>query len=64
MKKEIRVFKTSTGWNVDMVGDKKIFQLFGSTVLPLPFTSESSSDTVVSDVKNRNPDAIVTLESR
>jgi hypothetical protein len=60
--KEVRVFKTATGWNADMIGDEYIKRLFGTTMLPLPFTAQADAKTVMADVTKRNPDATVWLD--
>lgn len=62
MNKEIRVFKTSTGWNADFVGDQEIMDTFGSTMLPIPFTVLADAKTVMADVTARNPTATVWLD--
>lgn len=55
MEKEIRVFKTAQGWMADMIGDEKIVELFGTAILPLPFTAQAKASDVMADVLTRNP---------
>lgn len=59
MEKQINIRKSETGYSAEFVGDSEIFNLFGSTVLPLPFTAQAALAVVVEDVKRRNPGARV-----
>lgn len=57
--KQINIRKSASGYSAEFVGDTEIFNLFGTTVLPLPFTAQAFVDVVVADVKRRNPGARV-----
>lgn len=57
--KQINIRKSASGYSAEFVGDAEIFNLFGSTVLPLPFTAQAPLDVVVADVRKRNPGATV-----
>lgn len=59
MEKQINIRKSETGYSAEFVGDAEIFNLFGTTILPLPFTAAAFLDVIVADVKRRNPGARV-----
>ena len=52
--------RNHTGWNVDFRDSfeaSEIVRLFGTTILPTPFTASASLETVLRNVQAQNPSA-------
>ena len=50
-------------WCVRMVDNPEMFDLFGTDILPLPFTLEATLEQVLEGVRARNPMAEVVARS-
>lgn len=59
----IELFKTNQGWMADFQGPQaeEIRRLFGTSVIPTPFTAQAESANVMANIQSKNPDCIVVL---
>ncbi len=53
--KSIRIFKGEQGWLADFENDAEIKALFGTTILPTPFTPAADKYRVMEEIKKLNP---------
>lgn len=59
MTTEIILVPHQGTWYAEMVGDEQVYALFGTTMLPTPFTTEASVEMVLVEIEARNPGASV-----
>lgn len=59
--KQIRLFKTATGWMADFNGDRDIVDLFGTSIVPTAFTAQADQMQVLKEISNLNPQCEVVL---
>jgi hypothetical protein len=59
----IKIRSHRDGWFADFEHDEEVFRLFGSTILPTPFTLATPIERVLVEVQRLNPSAIVSLGS-
>jgi len=60
-KKSLRIFRNAQGWAVEFVDDPTIQSLFGSTILPTPYTAAMPAMNVLKKIQELNPECIVSL---
>lgn len=59
--KEIKLFKTESGWMADFVGDEEVKAAFGTTVIPTAFTAKAPAREVVNTLVMLNPECAVSV---
>ena len=62
--KQITITVTPTGWIADFArasSAAEIMALFGTTILPLPWTAHASPETVRADLAAREPDHMIVI---
>lgn len=59
----IQVFTQEGWWHADFINDQQTLDLFGTTVLPTPFTDSVSAGDVVEVIRDLNPGKIVELRT-
>lgn len=55
MEKKIILKLVKNVWFADMVGDNEVLSLFGTTLLPTPFTVETTPSVVERKIRELNP---------
>lgn len=58
MTPTIQIILQNNTWHADMThatGAEEIKELFGTYLLPTPFTAKSATETVVASLRKRNP---------
>lgn len=52
---------TNDGWVADFGDDPEIKALFGCSIIPTPFTQFTAAETVLDEIRYRNPNHQVVL---
>lgn len=55
MTREIILIPHRGTWYAEIVGDEEVYALWGTTVLPTPFTTAASVETVFAEIEACNP---------
>jgi hypothetical protein len=60
----VTIFRGPVSWMVDLFDDPtgaETLELFGSTMLPLPYTLDASLDRVVLGLRRQHPAVVITF---
>lgn len=59
--KQIRLFRTHSGWQAQFLDDPEVAALFGTDTLPTAYTEHADASTVLNAIARLNPGHVVSL---
>ena len=60
--KKIYIWKEDKCWVAEFIDDWEIFDLFGTFILPTPFTEKAPVELVIGELAAKNPECIIEVK--